>query len=168
MGLDMYLYAEHYVKKWDHNPPSQQFTTTLVDGNGKLRTDINPERVKYVTEEVGYWRKANQIHMWFVNECQKGIDECQRTYVQPEKLIELRDICKRLLESHSKEDALDELPPAEGGFFFGTYGPDYVDDEYYWQDLQDTLDILSKLNLGDDPDLSSEWYAPEYYYQSSW
>lgn len=38
---------------------------------------INPEKVKEITEEVGYWRKANAIHGWFVDNVQKGNDDCK-------------------------------------------------------------------------------------------
>ena len=28
-------------------------------------------------ESFGYWRKANQIHKWFVDNVQGGIDDCR-------------------------------------------------------------------------------------------
>ena len=39
-------------------------------------------------EEVGYWRKANQIHKWFVDNVQDGVDDCGEYKVTKEQLIE--------------------------------------------------------------------------------
>jgi len=66
MGLDMYLSKKTYVKNWDFQKKSERHTVTIKKG-GKVRTDIKPERVSYITESVGYWRKANHIHQWFVD-----------------------------------------------------------------------------------------------------
>jgi cysteine desulfurase len=46
-----------------------------------------------------YWRKANQIHAWFVQNVQEGVDECERHWVPREKLVELRDLCLDVLEN---------------------------------------------------------------------
>ena len=36
---------------------------------------IKFDRVCYIEESVGYWRKANAIHNWFVANCDKrGVD----------------------------------------------------------------------------------------------
>ena len=45
------------------------------------------------TTEVAYWRKANAIHRWFVNNVQDGIDECQETIVTRNQLFTLLQIC---------------------------------------------------------------------------
>ena len=64
MGLDMYLSKKTYVKRWDHNRPEEQHEVTVRLG-GVARKDIDPKKISYIEEEVGYWRKANQIHKWF-------------------------------------------------------------------------------------------------------
>jgi hypothetical protein len=58
--------------------------------------------VKYLTAnrynveaEVGYWRKANQIHRWLVENAQHGIDECQSVDVGRAQLEEARSLSKR-------------------------------------------------------------------------
>lgn len=52
-----------------------------------------------IIEEVGYWRKANQIHNWFVENVQDGIDDCSyHNEVTKEILEELLDICQRVLD----------------------------------------------------------------------
>ena len=44
-------------------------------------------------QEVGYWRKANAIHGWFVRECGNNVDECQEIPVSKIKLLELQALC---------------------------------------------------------------------------
>ena len=108
-----------------------------------------------VSFTVGYWRKANQIHSWFVRECQDGRDECQITHVSRDKLRELRDVCLRVLVDRNDELA-DELLAPQGGFFFGSV--DYND--WYWSDLKETVQQLDRALA-----LSGSWTL---YYQSSW
>jgi hypothetical protein len=169
MGLDMYLSKKHYVKNWDHNP-EQKFQVS-VKLNGKKHTPVDLKKVTYIQEEVGYWRKQNHIHQWFVDNVQGGRDECQSAYVDPTKLQELLDICKKVKEAsvlipdgeHGKlikdSTVAKELLPCQGGFFFG--GEEY--DEWYLQGVTETIKIL-------EGELKHDWgiATPEYYYQSSW
>jgi hypothetical protein len=100
-----------------------------------------------------YWRKANQIHSWFVREVQGGEDNCGEYYVSSDKLIELLAICKHSLEN--KDPAL--LLP-QGGFFFGSTDID----EWYWNDIKSTISQLERiLALPEFDNLS-------FYYNSSW
>ena len=108
---------------------------------------------KEVSFSVAYWRKANQIHQWFVDHCQEGIDECQEAWVSREQLQELIDICKIVLGDMSRAE---ELLPTQSGFFFG--GTDY--DDWYFQDLEQTVRIIE-----DALELPSSW---EFEYRSSW
>ena len=154
MGLDMYLTRETYTQNWDHYPPEKRWDITVKQG-GRVHPGIDPSNICMVIEQVGYWRKANAIHEWFVKNCQEGRDECQKTYVSVEKLRELLNTINRVLED--PELAPELLPPASG-FFFGS--TDY--DEGYWQDLKDTGAILEALDL-DEPNQFGD-----YQYQSSW
>jgi hypothetical protein len=106
--------------------------------------------------EVGYWRKANAIHNWFVQNCQKGIDECQEARVSVTKLKSLRSTVNKVLAAAKKGDfsLAEDMLPTQSGFFFG--GTDY--DEYYIQDLESTLEILDKAIAANKPCI----------YQSSW
>ena len=56
---------------------------------------------KVQREQVGYWRKANAIHAWFERKCGEGepLDNCKEYYLNKEDLIELRDLCKKVLDS---------------------------------------------------------------------
>lgn len=105
MGLDMYLSKKTYVKQWSHNKPSEQYHVTVKKGTKKF-DNIKPERVSYVVEEVGYWRKFNALHEWFVQNCQDGEDNCQESYVDREKLEELVKTLKEvknILETSPKK-----------------------------------------------------------------
>jgi len=148
----MYLYKETYVKRWSHEPKEIQYNVTVKRG-GKL-TGIKNDRIVKVVEEVGYWRKFNALHAWFVDNCQNGVDECQRTHVSIEKLENLLEILNRLVKD---KKLAPELLPTATGFFFGS--SDY--DDWYWNNVKDTIKMLRKI-LNED---NSESY---FYYQSSW
>lgn len=140
-----------------------------------------------ITEEVGYWRKANQIHNWFVENIQNGVDDCDyHREVTEEDLRELLDVCQRVLNSCEMVDGqinngiqyengkmvpivqdgkfvkdpsiAEELLPSASGFFFGS--TDY--DEYYVEDLRNTIDIITKILETTDFDTQM------IYYISSW
>jgi len=146
MGLDQYLYAEHYIASF---VPRYNVTVSLTKNGAAI--DI-PGEPKYLVTEVGYWRKANEIHRWF---CQldDGRDECQRIYVTRDNLRNLLDIVNEVLADPDKGP--DKLP-TQSGFFFGS--TDY--DEYYIEDLQETKRIIEDaLKIDDD------W---TFYYQASW
>lgn len=152
MGLDSYLYKKTYIRQGDFYKP--EFSNeVIVKTGGEIDTKIKPERIKYVVEEIAYWRKANQIHRWFVENCQNGIDECQSSYVSREKLEELLNLCKRVEADNS---LADELLPSASGFFFG--GTDY--DEWYYNDIAHTIKCLTEALEDEDAD--------EFEYNASW
>lgn len=165
MGLDMYLHRRTYVKDWGHNPDEKHEVTVKL--NGEQHPFIDVTKIIYIEEEVGYWRKANAIHKWFVDNCQNGSDDCKPYYVSYEQLQELLAICKQIKEDHSKAEAL--LPP-QGGFFFGSTDID----DWYFSDIDNTIEILEPLiNLNNDFKAQSEagkvvYDYPEYQYRSSW
>lgn len=141
-----------------------------------------------IMEQVGYWRKANEIHNWFVENVQEGIDDCcYHNEVTKEVLEELLDVCNKVLascelvngkiengysfdENGHKVPILEdgryvkdpsvavELLPTTSGFFFG--GTSY--DEYYVEDIKNTIDIIT--NVLETTDFDKEMI----YYVSSW
>ena len=114
MGLDMYLYGViNNYNMHDYNI-------------GQIRTLV----------EIGYWRKANQIHKWFVDNIQRGVDNCATYYCDKEQLIELKELCQQVLDDPKKAE---ELLPVEEGFFFGSQ--EY--DEWYFNDIQETIEIVN-------------------------
>jgi len=163
MGLDMYL----------ERMPRQIYGRNNVEYHNAV--------------EVGYWRKANQIHNWFVEHVQDGIDDCDyHKEVTKEILEELLDTCTKVYESCSMmigpvkngsvykngewSDCIEpgkvvidatvakELLPTTSGFFFGS--TDY--DEYYVDDIAQTIDIITKVLKTTDFDKEM------IYYCSSW
>lgn len=128
MGLDMYL------------------TRTK-----KVPTNKEPEG-------VGYWRKSNHIHKWFVDNCQDGVDECQETQVSKEKLEELLVTCMDVLNNKDNTYLVKKELPTQPGFFFG--GTEY--DEGYYFDIEDTIKILQKVLA------ETDFEESVIIYQSSW
>lgn len=161
MGLDMYLTKKTYVGNQYRKPnemvkvimPKNQESATFP-----IKQPIKNERIFEISESVGYWRKANQIHKWFTDNVQKGVDDCGEYEVTWEELMNLLNDCKKVIEN--KELAKDILP-AQSGFFFG--GTKYG--EYYFQQINDTIKIIEDLiaEKGDDEHLSGILY-----YSSSW
>lgn len=172
MGLDMYL--------WKINNQALAYKDEdvwdLHETNPTLYKKLKPymKKTKYgnfdtIHEEVGYWRKANQIHNWFVENVQGGVDDCSSYIVSKEQVEELLDICYQVKDSITLIDGevrngqiskngvmvdniepgkqivnttiAEELLPTCEGFFFG--GTDY--DQWYAADIYDTIEILERI-----------------------
>lgn len=156
MGLDMYLSKKTYVKQWEHK--GEDNFNVEVTKKGEPVEHIKPERISYVVEEVGYWRKANQIHNWFVQNVQEGEDDCGEYHVYEEQLEELLGLCKQVLTNN---ELAEELLPSQSGFFFG--GTEY--DEWYFKKLEETVEIIETLLSERNED---GYLDGSIYYQSSW
>ena len=153
MGLDQYLYAKKYTSDsaiFNKMGEFDQLKQTLGTDVAFL-TERNPSIS--VEIKVGQWRKSNQIHKYFVDNCQDGRDDCREYYADREKLAELLSLCKQVLADKSKAE---ELLPTQEGFFFG----DTEYDQWYYSDLTDTVEIQENCLK-----MSNDW---EFYYQSSW
>jgi hypothetical protein len=150
MGLDMYLDKRTYVKQWDHIDETKQYKVEVTRGGEP--TNIDPKKVKYIIEEAGYWRKANAIHKWFVDNCQDGVDDCRDAYVGFNDLQALLDLCRIVIIDKSKAE---QLLPSTSGFFFGN--TEY--DEWYYNDITNTIAILEE---------ALEDEHGDFYYSSSW
>tara|TARA_R100000365_G_C2707526_1_gene43980 strand:+ start:30 stop:530 length:501 start_codon:yes stop_codon:yes gene_type:complete len=164
-------------------------SSSQVAKGGNSVPGVKAERLSYVEEEVMYWRKANHIHKWFVDNVQSGEDNCERYFVSEENLRQLLDVCNKVIEaSKLKEGTIcmgtvynkdhpnglmqraagkviadttvaSTLLPTAEGFFFG--GTEY--DEDYLTDVIDTRDwterTLAEIAAGAPGDI---------YYFSSW
>ncbi|NLK92374.1 MAG: hypothetical protein GX273_04465 [Bacteroidales bacterium] len=179
MGLDMYLYRQERIDDYDlmtlleaknyffdceNNlgtiESKQKSTTELIQdfandwGLDEHELKINTEIIEqlrpyvhYVTTNYGYkrlvlstsannddpeimyWRKANEIHNWFVENVQNGVDDCGYYEVSIDQLYDLMDL---------------------------------VSEEYNFQEILDTYNVLKELAENFD---SEKYY---YYYHSSW
>lgn len=167
MGLDMYLTKTIYVgSEYEHRGVSGTIDVKLKGEPIK----INFNRVREITESVGYWRKANQIHNWFVNNVQEGEDDCKPYSVSEDDFKILLDSVRTVLkarETHKPEhiiEVVNELLPPQDGFFFGSTEVD----DWYWQDLEYTEKLLVEVleEIAVDRLSPSMWVS--YYYQSSW
>jgi len=177
MGLDMYLTAHRYISKYSDK------TIEVVVKN----LDLKGKRVDKIQIEIGYWRKANAIHKWFVDNVQEGEDDCGDYRVSKDQLTKLHDVCQKLLtelkteksskcyageswdknghkilhrdgEKITNPELAEKILPTKSGFFYGS--TDYDDD--YLEDVKHTLEIMTKaLDLYKDV----KW---EFYYTSSW
>lgn len=156
----MYLYKRTYVQNWEHNPPEQQHQIE-VKKNGVVRTDIKPNRICYITEQVAYWRKFNALHGWFVNECAAGVDECQNINVDEDKMKELLETLKEVSSNFDKAEEL--LPPVQGFFF----GGDEID-EYYKEDVNSTIKIIEELLEEHEQSKEHGLYSGDFEYRASW
>ena len=161
MGLDQYLTAKKYVSKFDYH----------IDGDASITQEFQdllpmgtPDITRYgsaagITIEypVGYWRKANAIHNYFVQTLGEGVDECQEMYVPRETLSDLRERCQDVIASSDMEQMAKEVGlETVSGFFFGDteYG------DWYKEDLKLTVEICDFVLA-----------LPEEYslhYQASW
>ena len=113
-----------------------------------------------VSTEAMYWRKANQIHDWFVKNAQDGIDDCLTYPVSIICLVYLYDDITTILDGvrfPSKDrmykdtnkwnaplaniSLAQELLPTSSGFFFG----DTHYNKWYFDDLRNTKKFLRRV-----------------------
>lgn len=138
MGLDMYL----------------------LKGSNNTDTKSRSFQEAFSWEEVGltvvgYWRKANAVHNWFVTNVQDDEDDCDYYPVEKNQLLELLGICKEVKENHK---LAPELLPTCEGFFFGS--TEY--NEWYFQNIEETIEILN--TILENTDFKNE----KIIYTSSW
>jgi hypothetical protein len=147
MGLDMYLTAKRYI--YDFGDDGKALREQLED------LKINGMKVKEISYEAGYWRKANQIHKWFVDNIQEGVDNCGEYLVG---ITELEGLLEKVNEVLRNRNKAHELLPTSSGFFFGndSYG------DWYFDDLIQTKAIIENVLSIDD------LHQYELYYSSSW
>lgn len=142
---------------------------------------------KSIFTEVAYWRKANQIHNWFVNNIQDGTDDCGSYEVTKADIIILLALCKtvknnselvlgNIVNGYTYDNNGNRIPiiqegktikdpsiakkllPTTTGFFFGS--DEY--NEYYIEDINYTIEILEKILIETDFEkemlvYSSDW-----------
>lgn len=177
MGLDMYL---SYRRNLDGIPETIQramrkqaytdrypYLAKSLDKEDKLDTIIDQhiERDEPYEEELMYWRKANAIHKFFVDNAAHGVDDCQPVQVTLDVLKDLVDRCETILQGEvdDKGALIDpktamELLPSQSGFFFGS--TDY--DDWYIEDLKETVKALKPIVE------HAELYTDPIIYEASW
>lgn len=196
MGLDMYLSARRcfYASSWgDQDSPEHKAVKHIRRTPGaKFPPSSGNLNFAEIKVEVAYWRKANQIHNWFVQNVQNGVDDCGNYYVEVEQLATLRDLCREVLKASQLEPAaivngysfsqqgeaivkepiiedgqriVDPIPASEllpATEGFFFGGTEY--DQYYYGDVKETEEKLTQLINWAAKD-GKEW---EFEYHSSW
>lgn len=195
-----YFYAnkafEYYADKELAKTNGWNFDFSLTDWNipeSMTKEKIKPLQNTYsnhytIFEQIADWSKANQIHAWFVNNIQNEIDDCSYYFVTKDNLLDLKEICEKVLklnpytldkdsyllyynannliekgiitkEQYAKlETELNKILPTKEGFFFGP--TDYA--LSYFLNVKETLKMLTKIL--DNADFENEVYL----YNSSW
>lgn len=136
-----------------------------LDMTLKVKSDFsNPiDGIVSQTRNAIVWRKANQIHRWFMEHC--APDGCEgpadldfnqadlpATHTQ---LVALRDLCK---EAYKTENPT-LLPPCDG-FYFGSTDLG----EYYWDEIDRTeMELTALLN-----EKCPSGETRSYFYHPSW
>jgi len=155
MGLDMYFEKATKVEGWkardyiktnnlinEINALNLQFDPSKIELDVKLDVKVNmvndTQGYFSILEQVGYLRKANQIHNWLVKNIQDGKDECQSTIFTKDKIIQLQQTCHQVLENFL---IAPEILPTTKGFFFGS--SEY--DVEYLEDVKDAYQICNQI-----------------------
>lgn len=154
MGLDQYLSATEYISRFDYDKDVQAENALFGQIVSQFGVDVDPSGFAGLSIDfpMGYWRKSNQVHQWFVDKFADGEDDCRKMFVNRESLEELRELCLKVLRDNS---LAEELLPSQSGFFFGS--TEY--DEWYFKDLARTVEIVDRC-------LKSKFDYFEY--QASW
>lgn len=150
MGLDMFMSAEKFVVgevyASDRDKMTYQVLTTAM---GMTEDETSSLRRKSLTVSigVGYWRKAHDIHGWFVENVQDGVDNCGEYYVSRTSLTELKEGIERVLAD-----------------------PDEYQDEFSTtEDWDSDVELVFKDTLTQIEDwLSPKYDGWEFRYSSSW
>ncbi len=162
MGLDMYLKASKYVAGYSFSQDQDKSTyAALLKAAGLELVDVDENTPSAQVEfTVAYWRKANAIHAWFIQNCAKGEDDCRPVYVNREQLKKLVQTCEEALAAYDRGDKANAegLLTPTSGFFFGSTDID----EYYREDLENTIKQLNKVLKN--PKFES-W---DFIYRASW
>jgi hypothetical protein len=194
MGLDMYLYAEKYISQRDYVPDTndEEMYNSITSTTGMNSLPTPSFGGVTVSKCIGYWRKANAVHGWFVDELADGIDECQRIGVGREDLIKLRNDCLNELANrdmavpNEKQNEVTIKDEENMAFLItqrieeernkinsdspvgvlepraGFFFGSTDKDEWYYEQLDYTVDMINSTLACD----SDKEY--EYYYRASW
>jgi len=162
MGLDMYLTARIIFL-------AQNVITMKNDlaDDISIMLGIKGFNVYSISIEVGYWRKANHIHKWFVDNIQNGEDDCNEYMVYLDDLEKLKNRVEIVLNGrfeHNAEEIAKRYLPTHRGFFFGDDSYNY----YYYDDLNNTLSIIEKAKKLYELIGKREDIGFDFLYRSSW
>lgn len=139
----------------------------------KYFVDINKKRISYELVGGGWFSATNQEGYesnkeLFDRIIDRMADDCSPIYLEREDLEKLLAICEEITAPNEDTSELikywtiervKELLPTQGGFFFGSTNYD----EWYFEDIKDTVKKLKKVLTDFD-----ENSLVDFYYQASW
>lgn len=150
MGLDMYL-ESHQKETYDLYSESISFMQKILNYRHKDSKEVFVDDdewakakdsvdalIDHKQEQIAYWRKANQIRGWFSELLGEESNGVCKGKVSKENIESLLNTCKQVLEDHS---LAEKLLPVTEGFFFGSY--EY--DEYYFEQIKETIEICERV-----------------------
>ena len=182
MGLDMFIFkikrfenatyadvvaVENYLDLLKYNAKHPDKRYTMKDWCGREKpsdklvefySQFQYEKYEssHIAEEVAYWRKANAIHQWFVDNVQDGEDDCRvHRELTKSDLLTLRDLAH---EVYANPDLAEDLLPTQSGFFFGNTSYD----EWYMENIKNTIEQIDNILA------STDFNTEALYYVSSW
>jgi hypothetical protein len=169
MGLDMYLSARKYVSDYNFEQGKNAMQlNSILESVGLDRSQLSEDSPSVtVSVNVAYWRKANHIHNWFIENVAGGEDDCEPFFVSRDDLTELHKTLLKVIAMKgdtaesvdpTTEETIEELLPTQSGFFFG--GTEY--DEWYWENTEWTEKRLA--TILDEPAFADF----EFEYRASW
>jgi len=179
MGLDMYLNVRKYVsqtdwdrigeyrdKGYDKMPDNPQYKLLVDEFDFDGLVDNAGHGGGYITMTAVYWRKANAIHQWFIDNCADGVDDCNPVYVSPDHLEKLLDLVNEVVKNKKDPKVAEELLPSQSGFFFGN--TEY--DEWYYEQMEYTQSVLKDLlkNYQKKSTKNGRDVSIDFEYQASW
>lgn len=158
----MRLKASKYVSGYSFsNDEGKKLYAAMLAACGLTIDDVDKHTPSgTINLTVAYWRKANAIHNWFIQECAGGEDDCRPVHVRREQLEELLNLAKDASKAYNdgNKDKAGEILQPVGGFFFGSTDIN----EWYLEDLKSTISQLEKIL--NNPKFK-DW---DFEYQASW
>ena len=200
MGLDMYVNIRHKntqskldaYEAWEQKYSYEEFQRLTEEQKEEYHNSEPEYDDEMYGKELMYWRKANQIHNWFVQNCQNGVDDCGRYAITVNDLMKLKELCEKILTMtevkqelrptypngwfsepvHVMQDVrllteegmkfASEHLPSRSGFFFGS--TEY--DDWYVRELENTVeqidDAIDHLNCDYGFAINSDPVTGEY------
>lgn len=150
-GTSIYLSAWEYQRDREREEFNRSLAVFDAAGLTEFRTTESgggdlayKDDMVCVAITCCYWRKANAIHAWFVENAQGGIDECQESEpIDYELLAMLAKTCSSAADAYraGKLHEAERLLQPQPGFFFG--GTDL--DEWWLAEADRTAEEIERL-----------------------
>lgn len=188
MGLDMYLARRQqfggFSFETQQSRKFKQVRLIPTDGDKEQVINLSEPAAVVIEVNIAYWRKANAIHRWFIENCTGGEDDLKPVEVDIDDLRALKELCEEVKQKAKTKlipakdgsgeetlvitnaSVLAKLLPTQNGFFFGS--TEY--DKWYLQDIDYTIEQFGKIISEHEKLVASgaKEYSISYEYLASW